>query len=203
MTDRSLSGLQISNASSEGFASSFILLWEVLTAMIGNGLGNEVLQYVEDWIPERSYRSEVKFSNDLQEYLDGRLNESETMDIGLGVGGQEPIPVKREYGSVNADVAVGDEVGIELKRDFSNSNKHRLSGQITEYQQEFPNVIAVACGLSDRDGWRELQQEYGGNGGLGMNRTQVYFVHKRKEHFGKDPSEIRNEGNDPFGGGLF
>ena len=86
--------------------------------------------------------------------------------------GNEQIPVKREYGKVNADVAVGEDIGIELKRDLTNSNKHRLSGQITDYQKEFPYVIVVACGISDMDGWRELQNDYGGMGGIGMNRLR-------------------------------
>ena len=171
--------------------------------MIGGGLCGEVVQYVEEWIPSKSYRKETKFQNDLQDYLDQRLNKSDGMGIGVGVG-NEQIPVKREHGKVNADVAVGDDVGLELKRDFTNSQKHRLSGQITEYQKEFPCVVVVACGISDMDGWRELQNEYGGAGGIGMNQSEVHFVHKQKEHFGKDPSELR--GNDDGllgGGGLF
>ncbi|MFB6187286.1 MAG: hypothetical protein ABEI86_10520 [Halobacteriaceae archaeon] len=173
--------------------------------MMGGGLCNEVVGYIEEWIPERAYRSETKFQNDLQDYLDYRLNESGGMgmgmDIGMG-GGSESIPVKREHGSVNADVAVGDEVGIELKRDFTNSKKHRLSGQITEYRKEFPCVIVVACGISDKDGWRELQNEYGGmGGGFGMEQSTIEFVHKKKEHFGKDPDDIRRDEGGFFGGG--
>lgn len=160
------------------------------------GLCGEVRQYIEEWVPERNYRSETKFQNDLQDYLDERLNETGGFGgLGLGGGGNQQVPVKREHGSVNADVAVGDEVGIELKRDFTNSNKHRLSGQITDYQKEFPCVIAVACGISDMDGWRELQNEYGG-GGFGMNQSEVYFIHKEKEYFGTGSSG----GED---GGLF
>jgi len=172
--------------------------------MIGGGLGNEVLQYVEEWIPDRSYRSETKFQNDLQEYLDQRLNESGGMGLGIGLGGGSgsQIPVKREHGSVNADVAVGDDIGIEMKRDFTNSKKHRLSGQITDYQKEFPYVIVVACGISDMDGWRELQNEYGGPGGIGMNQSEIHFVHKKKENFGKDPSEVNRGGDGPLGGLL-
>ena len=48
--------------------------------MMGGGLCQDVLRMVEDWIPQRSYRSEPKFQNDLQEYLDERLNEP----VGMG-----------------------------------------------------------------------------------------------------------------------
>lgn len=170
--------------------------------MLGGGLCGEVVQYVEEWIPERKYRKEVKFQNDLQEYLDERLNESSGMGMGIATG-NEHLPVKREHGNVNADVAVRNDVGIELKRDFKNTNKHRLSGQITDYKKEFPCVIVVACGISDMDGWRELQNDYAGMGGVGMNQTEVHFVYKEKEHFGKDSSEFRDEGGLLGGGGLF
>lgn len=172
--------------------------------MMGGGICNEVVGYVEEWIPERKYRKEHRFQNDLQEYLDARLNESGGMGTGFGMGGSDQMPVKREHGSVNADVAVGDEVGIELKRNLTNSQKHRLSGQITDYRKEFPCVIVVACGISDMDGWRELRNEYGGSGGVAMNQSQVHFVHKRKERFGKGSSGSgSDDGGFLGGGGLF
>lgn len=171
--------------------------------MMGGGLCQDVLGMTEDWIPKRSYRSETKFQNDLQAYLDEQLNEPTGMELGMGMSPQEQLPVKREHGSVNADVAVGNEVGIELKRDFTNRNKHRLSGQITDYRKEFPCVIVVACGISDMDGWRELQNEYAGVDGFGSNTSEVHFVHKRKENFGKDPRELRRNDDGLFGGGLF
>lgn len=169
--------------------------------MIGGGLGSEVVGYIEEWVPSKRYRTETKFQNDLQSYLDDRLNESG--GLGIGIGGEQ-IPVKREHGSVNADVAVGDDVGIELKRDFTNSKKHRLSGQITDYRKEFPCVIVVSCGISDMDGWRELQNEYGGMGGIGVNQSEVHFIHKRKERFGEDSSNSPGDGGNIFDGdGLF
>ena len=177
--------------------------------MFGGGLTDEVIQHIEYWIPKRSYRRETKFQNDLKEYLDIQLNESESsgMGMGMGMGNRRQIPVKREHGSVNADVAVGDDIGIELKRNFTNSNKHRLSGQIQDYMKEFPIVIVVACGISDMDGWRELQNDYASSGGMGMGmgmgQSEVHFIHKRKEHFGKDPSEVHKRGDGFFGDSLF
>lgn len=171
--------------------------------MIGGGLSNEVVQYIEEWIPERKYRTEKKFQNDLQDYLDQRLNESEGtgMGVGLGGGGGENVPVRKEYGQSNADVAVDDEIGIELKRDLTNSNVDRLVGQIRKYRKEFPVVIVVACGIEDIGRWRELQNDYDSGMEIGMNQSEVHFIHKKKEHFGKDPSELnRDGGDDPFGG---
>lgn len=171
--------------------------------MIGGGLCREVQQYVHDWIPERSYRSETKYQNDLQDYLDSRINESGGTGMGIGMGGNQAVPVKREYGQINADVAVSDEVGIELKRDFTNGQKHRLSGQIVEYKKEFPCVLVVACGITDIDGWRELQNEYEGAAGIGMGQGEVHFIHKQKEHFGSSGGGPGRDDGGLFGGSLF
>lgn len=171
--------------------------------MLGGSIGSEVLQYVNQWVPKKSYTKEHGFQTDLQEFLDSRLNES-SAGMGLLEAGnnRRSLPVKREHGSVNADVAIADEVGIELKRDFTNSQKHRLSGQITDYKKEFPFIIVVACGISDIDGWRELQNEYENNTmAIGMNQSEVHFVHKQKQHFGKDPSQVNRDRDGFIGGG--
>jgi len=38
--------------------------------------------------------------------------------------------------------------------------------------------------------------------GVGMNQSEIHFIHKRKEHFGKDPSDI-NENDGGLFGGMF
>lgn len=153
------------------------------------GLGpsaNEVIRLIEQWRPERSYRSERKFQADLYDWLDSQLNNQ---PMGL-LGGGERVPIHRERGGENVDIAVGDDIAIELKRGFSSSQKKRLRGQIEEYRDTYPTVIAVACGIEDIHAWQDLQDVYrGGGGGLGLGlaggRGQVYFVHKRKSSFGQ------------------
>jgi hypothetical protein len=175
--------------------------------MIGGGICNQVVEYIEQWVPE-AHDDEYGFQNELQSYLDTQLNESGNPDVHVGLGGGtgEQYQVKREYGKSNADVAVGDEVGIEMKYDLTNGQINELRGQIEAYKKEFPCVIAVACGITDIDGWRGLQNDYGGVGtvGMQMNESEVHFVHKREEHFGKDPSAVQDD-SDGFmnGGGLF
>lgn len=175
--------------------------------MIGGGVCEEVVTHIEAWVPN-DHDDEYGFQNELQEYLDTQLNESSDPDLHVGLGGGtgEQYPVRREYGKSQADVAVGDEVGIEMKHNLPNGRINELRGQIEKYKKEFPCVVAVACGLADVDSWRELQNEYGGVStvGMQMNESQVHFVHKQKDHFGKDPSEIRDEGGGFLdGGGLF
>jgi hypothetical protein len=175
--------------------------------MIGGGICNEVIDYIETWVP-KNHEDEYGFQDELQTYLDKCLNESGNSNThpAFGGGTGQQYPVRREYGKANADVAVGDDVGVELKHELDNGGMHQLSGQIRKYKKEFPCVVVVACGLADTGGWRELQNEYGGMDTLEMNMNQgeIHFVHKKKEHFGKDPSEVRDE-SDGFlnGGGIF
>ena len=59
----------------------------------------------------------------------------------------------------------------------------------------------VACRISNMDGWRELQNEYAGRGGV-MDQSEVHFIHKREEHFGSGSSG-GDDGGLLGGDGLF
>lgn len=175
----------------------------------------KVQQLVEQWPPEKAYRSERKYQTDLSEYLDDQLNNSGS-DSGLlgggggGLGGVDDsgdYVVRTEYGHVNADVAVDDDVGIELKYNLSNSQVKKLRGQIESYRDEFPYVIACACGIKDMDGWRELKNSYQGQAsGMGIDPSQsqgeVVFVHKQKDE-AKSRGGSTGGGAESGSGGLF
>lgn len=165
---------------------------------------NEVIDLVDAWIPEKAYGHERKFQSELQDYLDYELNEARgSGGMGLldGMGQQRELPVSTERGKARADVVVDDVVGIELKRDLTNSQRKKLDGQIKDYLREYPYVIVCACGIQDIDGWRRLKNEYESSSGFGMNSQEVVFIHKRKENFGKDPSELGRNSDSFFGGG--
>lgn len=170
--------------------------------MLGGGVCNDVVDHIEYWVPD-IHKNEYGYQEELQEYLDARLNESgnQNMHVGLGGGGGGHHEVKREHGKSQADVAVDDEVGIEMKHQLTNGDIDTLRGQIEKYKKEFPCVIAVACGIEDIDGWRGLQNEYEepGTVGMQMDASEVHLIHKKQEHFGKEPSDVRESG----GGGLF
>lgn len=167
----------------------------------------KVARSVDDWIPKKAYRTEKKFQNELQQYLDERLNSGGGGDGLLGgFGGStgETYIVSKERGNANADIVVNDIVGIELKRDLTNSQIKKLRGQIEEYRDNYPYVIACPCGVKDVDGWRRLQSKYdqqgGMGGGLGDQRGQVTFIWKQKENFGNSSG---GGGLGSGGGGLF
>jgi hypothetical protein len=160
---------------------------------LGNNqqLARKVSSAIEDWTPSEEYGHESKFQNELQEYLDRRLNSGGDMTLGPS----EDIVVEREHGSVNGDVVINGDIGIEMKRDLSNSQTKKLRGQIEAYQKEYTHVIALACGINDMDGWRKLKNDYENQMGMDMSpdNAPVKFIHKRKSNYGKGESADQYE----------
>ncbi|TKR27914.1 hypothetical protein [Natronomonas salsuginis] len=152
---------------------------------LGNNqqLARKVASAIEHWNPSKAYGHESKFQNELQEYLDQRLNEGSSMMFAE----KNDIIVEREHGNVNGDVVVNGSIGIELKRDLNNSQTKKLRGQIEEYKKEYTHVIALACGIDDMDGWRKLKNDYenGSNMGMDPNSAPVKFIHKSKSNYGE------------------
>jgi hypothetical protein len=154
-----------------------------------------VVDLLDAWRPSKDYRSESKFQNELAGFLDEQLNEQGQDAIGGLIGGAgENYVVSRERGKSNGDVVVDDTVGIELKRNFSNSQKHRLRGQLDSYADHYPYVIALACGIEDPDGWRDLENKKTQQRmGIGMNQTEFRFIIKKRRNFG-EPHDFGRDG---------
>lgn len=157
-------------------------------------LFEDVIQEVNQWIPSKAYDHERKFQDELQDYLDEKLNSGGGDPL---MGQQKDIPVSKEHGKSKADIAVDDTVGIEMKRNLSNSQNKKLRGQIEEYLENYDFVIVLACGVKDKDGWRKLKNKYQNNGGL--ESKPVEFIWKKKDNYGKEP----DTGRDQMGGGFF
>ena len=170
---------------------------------IGNPLSRNVLDLVEQWIPSEEYGHEKEYQSELQDYLDEALNEqSGGIGLGMDAGGGSHV-VSTERGTSYGDVVVDDRIGIELKRNFSNSQKKKLRGQLEDYADNYDYVIACACGIEDMDGWRELENKYNNRNRGMMDMTNFAFVIKRRENMGSDPDRGGNDGGLLGGGGLF
>jgi len=76
-----------------------------------------VIDEIEAWVPSQNYGHESKFQNELKDFLDERLNDSDTGAMGRN----REIPIYREHGHVNADLAVDGVIGVEMKRNLDNS----------------------------------------------------------------------------------
>ena len=164
-------------------------------SLMGNQqLARDVVSAIEEWTPSEAYDHESKFQNELQEYLDHRLNANNNMMHDAG----KEIIVEREHGNVNGDVVVNGNIGIEMKRDLTNSQTKKLRGQIEEYKKEYTHVIALACGIDDMDGWRKLKNDYENQMGMDMNpdNAPVKFIHKSKSNYGTGDSSINYDNVD-------
>lgn len=170
------------------------------------GPGRDVLRIVEDWIPTDEYDHEREYQAELKQHLDEELNsggDGLMGDLGAPSGG---YAVSSEHGTSYGDVVVDGTVGIELKRNFSNDQKKKLRGQLEDYAENYSFVVACACGIDDRDGWRELENRYSGSTGIGVDATEFAFVVKDREAMGKEPQQSDRGGflDDALGGdGLF
>ncbi len=171
--------------------------------MIG-GIGPDVWDLVQRWTPSQVYDHERKYQSELQDYLDQALNEDGGGGMGLGLGGGGGgYAVSTERGTAYGDVVVDDTVGIELKRNFSNSQKRKLRGQLEDYADNYDFVIACTCGIEDPDGWREVQQKFSQRQPGLMDMTEFRFEIKRRENFGTDDSRRDSGGLLGGGGGIF
>ena len=167
------------------------------------GIGPDVLRLVEQWIPSEVYDHENEYQKELKEFLDEQLNADRGGPMG-GLGGPSGgYPVSSEHGTSYGDVVVDGTVGIELKRNFSNDQKKKLRGQLEDYAENYGFVIACACGIEDRDGWRELENRYTNSAGLGFDATQFAFVVKERDRMGTESHQDDRGGvlDDTLGGG--
>jgi len=167
----------------------------------GNQTYQNVVELIQAWRPSQDYGHESKFQKELAGFLDEELNQQSggIMDEMMGSSGGDNYVVSRERGNARGDIVVNDTVGIEMKRHFSNDQKRKLRGQLEDYADNYPYVIALTCGIDDMDGWREVENKFAQGRGMGMNQTQFMFSIKRRENFGK---EHDFGGGSGFDGGI-
>lgn len=159
--------------------------------MIGGITDRDVVQAINRWTPAKAYDHERKFQSELQDYLDETLNNGGGVFGGSGGG----VEVSTERGRSNADLAIDDRIGVELKRNLSNSQTDRLRGQIEKQRDEYEALIVVACGIDDMNGWRRVQNQVGSD--LAGLDSPVHFIHKPRDEYG---TGNRDDGGQ---GGLF
>ncbi len=93
---------------------------------------------VKEWKP-RACDTEKEFEKSLHDYLEKKL-------------GAGKITKQHGEGRKRVDLAVQEEVFIELKKDLKTTAQlDRLIGQIQSYSETLPNVIVVLCGEVDNN----------------------------------------------------
>ncbi|MEA1925496.1 MAG: hypothetical protein U9M95_06465, partial [Candidatus Altiarchaeota archaeon] len=97
---------------------------------------------------------------------------------GMGDGG---VSVKKEANKCLSDIAVGKDIGIELKKDLHRKKDiDRLKGQIHGYLQEYQYILVVLVGEPSEDAWYNLERELKslGGGGFSMQNTTIEVIDK-------------------------
>lgn len=119
--------------------------------MFGN-IFNRIIRIVEDWEPQEEYSNEDGYRNDLLKYLREELN------LPSPFGSNEHHKIRKESGRALADIAVDEEVGIELKKDLARqAHVDRLVGQLRRYKKDYDNIIVVLVGETGEEAMDELR----------------------------------------------
>lgn len=116
--------------------------------MFGLTLFDECVNLINHWVPKQKYPNELKYRDDLMDFLYGKLNKS-----GDVLSESRNVKLKKEASRSLCDIGVGDQqVGIELKKDLkSKSQINRLQGQIEDYEDDYKEgVIVVLVGKVDK-----------------------------------------------------
>lgn len=135
-------------------------------SMVWDAIGT-VADLVKEWKP-RDCRTEAHFEKSLYDFL---------MDNSKG------IDVVRQYGKGRArvDIAVDDQVFIEVKLNLDTTDKyHKLVGQIESYLKKgLDNLIVVLCGSSDKGLVHDLNSHIANyDGGIIGETSDVRIVSK-------------------------
>ena len=120
-----------------------------------HSLFDNVLQIIKDWNPKAKYSTESKYRDDLIRCLRKNLNHPgncvfDSPIWGFDSSGQHLI--KKEAGRSLADIAIDDEIGIELKLNLKRKSQiNRLVGQVVDYLSAYSYVIIVLCGHAEQE----------------------------------------------------
>jgi hypothetical protein len=97
-------------------------------------------RFIKKWKPEK-FSNENQYRNDLVKFL--RKQEFDWYG---------EVIITKEDGRGLCDIAINQEVGIELKKDLKKKSEvDRLSGQIIDYKRQYDNLIILLVGKTNED----------------------------------------------------
>lgn len=148
--------------------------------MFGLSLFDECVNLINSWQPHQKYANELKYRDDLMNFLYERLNES-----GDILSGNRNVKLKKEASRSLCDIGVGNQqVGIELKKDLkSKSQINRLQGQVEDYEDDYKEgVIVVLVGKVDKyvesDLRHKLTKKLNKSAGFGLQQFKIKLINK-------------------------
>jgi hypothetical protein len=91
--------------------------------MIGGGVSDEVIQYIEQWIPQ-DHEDEYGFQKGLQTYLDKSINESGNANTHPAFGGGTGQQYLSGESTGSPTLMLQSEMILELIRSFVTRYRH-------------------------------------------------------------------------------
>lgn len=114
-----------------------------------SSLFEDTIKKIKKWKPTKKFSKELKYSNDLADFLRDEFNEN-----------QSRVSVTKEDGRGLCDIAINKKIGIELKKDLKNKSEiDRLAGQIIDYKKDYEDIIIVLVGDTKRDALEVLKDK--------------------------------------------
>jgi len=148
--------------------------------MFGMNLFDECVELIKQWKPQQKYSTEEDYKKDLRDFLFKSLNRESPFY------GKRSINVKEEVGRSLCDIAIGREVGIEIK--FGKNGKikqgeiDRLKGQVERHRIDYQGgIIVVLVGDVDDYSFEDIRE----------NLNRLYYLINRDFGFGLNIFNLR------------
>ncbi len=94
-----------------------------------------------EWRPSRNYRKEIGYRDDLREFLEAKFRSySVRSEPYHRLADIQMRPLRPGL------LAIGRNIGIEIKLDLGKSARNRLQGQISDDLDRFQQIICVLLG---------------------------------------------------------
>jgi hypothetical protein len=123
--------------------------------MFGEDNFDFIGRLINAWNPKKEYQNETEYRDDLLDFL----RQSSQKPEGL-FGTSKKLTFLKEDGRSLADIALGKEIGIELKKDLrKQSDIDRLLGQLNRHRREYRDMIIVLVGKTQDEAFEKLKKE--------------------------------------------
>lgn len=134
---------------------------------------DDTIRAINRWTPEKNYRKENGYRDDLIQYLRERLNQESPFS-------NRKVTIQSESGRWLCDIVVNRSIGIELKKDLKEKAKiDRALGQLHRYWGQYHDVIIVLVGNTDPNKYDDLREQVSD------------FVDRNNNPYSFDPKNIR------------
>ena len=167
-----------------------------MNGLLGDSLFDNVLDIIKKWNPKEAYKGELKYRDDLLDFIRKELNRPKGM---FNPYPQEQIVIKKEDGRGLADIAINRRIGIELKLNLKGkSQRNRLVGQIDDFLRDYKKLIVVLCGNTNTEELEELKrkaEEISRPVGFGLEESKKVVVITKKHNENKENKKTSRGGS--------